>query len=802
MTRTVSSDGSELAVLPVREAVLFPGSVLPLTVGRGASRRLVESLGEGSKLIVAMTQRDPSIETPGPNDLYEVGTAALVHRVVRMADHTYLIFVEGVSRVRVRNFIQLEPFMRALVDPLADSLPIGEDYEMKGLERSVAKMFAEIVAQSPNISDELQTVVQGIEDPVRLADLVAAHLPSLNTPTRQQMLETLDVRERLATLNAALARERQILEVRNRIESQVETQMGQSQREYLLREQMKAIQKELGDADDTVKEIEDLRKRIDDAGMPEEVRRDVLRELTRLEKMPPAAAEYGMARTYLDWLVSLPWSKTTSEDVDVERARAILDQDHYDLEKVKDRILDYLAVLRLRKDMKGPILCFVGPPGVGKTSLGRSIARALGRKFVRISLGGMHDEAEIRGHRRTYIGALPGQVIQGLRRAETRDPVFMLDEIDKIGRDFRGDPAAALLEVLDPEQNNTFRDHYLDVPFDLSRVLFITTANVLDPVPPALLDRMEAIELAGYTAEEKVFIAQRFLVPRQAEAHGLAKEQIIFEEQAIDSIVHEFTHEAGVRNLERQIAAICRKQARRLAQGSAEPLRVGASVVREVLGVPRYRLETELDERTRRPGVAVALAWTPQGGDILFVEAARMPRTGDGRGELTVTGQIGEVMQESMRAALAWVRANGETLGVAPDTFMAYDLHIHVPAGAIAKDGPSAGVTIVAALLSLLTDRPLPAFTAMTGEITLSGLVLPVGGIKEKVLAAKRSGIRRIILPKENEAHLLADVPPHLREGIHFQFVRTIDDLAELVLPSVSLEPAQPPQPEPPELHH
>ncbi|MFQ5817441.1 MAG: endopeptidase La [Terriglobia bacterium] len=793
---------SELGVLPVRDIVLFPQAVLPLTVGRESSLQLIESLAEEDKLIAVVTQRDPRIEQPGPNDLHAIGTAGLVHRVVRMPNQSYLVLVEGSFRIRLGEFTQHKPYLRAQVEPLADMPPEHKDAEFEALERSTLQLFQEVVAAAPNLSDDLQGVAESVKDPARLADLIVTHLSSLNTSTRQELLETLDVRERLRRLSTALTKEKQILEIRSRIQSQVEDQVGQSQREFFLREQLKAIQKELGETDETQREVEELRQKIEQAGMPEEVKKEALRELNRLSRMPAAAAEYSVARTYLDWLVALPWAAASAQEVDIGKAQQILDEDHYDLEKVKQRILDYLAVLQLKKDMKGPILCFVGPPGVGKTSLGKSIARTLERKFVRISLGGMHDEAEVRGHRRTYIGALPGQIIQGLRRAETKDPVFMLDEVDKIGRDFRGDPAAALLEVLDPEQNSAFRDHYLDVPFDLSKVLFITTANILDPVPPALRDRMEVIELPGYTAEEKVFIAQKFLVPKQAEAHGLKPDQQIrFSEEALHRIIRRYTHEAGVRNLEREIATLCRKQARRIAQGETQPLEVTPAVVEELLGVPKFRVETELEERTRWPGVAVGIAWTPAGGDILFVEAARMPREPSGRAEFIITGQIGEVMQESMKAALTWVRANSQLVGIDRGLLEKWDIHIHVPAGAIPKDGPSAGVTMVTALVSLFSDRPLRPHVAMTGEITLSGQVLPVGGIKEKVLAAKRSGIREVILPKENEPNVRQDIPAHLRQGLTFYFVKTIHELIDHALqpaparPRLAAGPERPPAP-------
>jgi len=585
------------------------------------------------------------------------------------------------------------------------------------------------------------------------------------------------VQSRLEVLSEELVKERENLKLQAKIENDVQQKVAGSQRDFFLREQLKAIQKELGDTDANTREVEELRAKIEAAHLPDDVLKEALRELGRLQQIPAAAAEYSVSRTWLDWLVALPWQRATAQDVDLRRAQQILDEDHHDLEKVKSRILEYLAVLQLKRDLKGPILCFVGPPGVGKTSLGRSIARAVGREFVRLSLGGMHDEAEIRGHRRTYVGALPGQVMHGLRRAGTHDPVFMLDEIDKLGRDFHGDPASALLEVLDPEQNFSFRDHYLDVPFDLSHVLFITTANVLDPIPPALLDRMEVLELPGYSEEEKLHIATRFLVPRQIAANGLEADQITFEEAALRRLTSSYTHEAGVRQLERSIGALCRKHARRIAQDGMQPLLVTSEVVRERLGPPLYRLETQVAERCRRPGVAIGLAWTAAGGDILFVEASRMPRD---KGEFTITGQIGQVMQESTKAALSWLRANAAAQGIDPSVFRDYDLHLHVPAGAVPKDGPSAGVVMVAALYSLFADKPIKPFLAATGEITLTGQVLPVGGIKEKILAARRSGIREVILPADNEAHVVEDVPEPLREGMRLHYVHTIEEMLAL----------------------
>jgi ATP-dependent Lon protease len=636
------------------------------------------------------------------------------------------------------------------------------------------------VAATPNLSDDLSTTAGQITEPGRLADFVAGNVPSLIASERQRLLEILDGHSRLIEVHRHLTRELELLELRGRIQSQVQGQLSQSQREFYLREQLKAIQKELGEGDDTTRDVDDLRKKLDAAGMPEEVKVEALRELNRLAKMPTASPEYGVTRTYLEWMANLPWTISSGAPVNVKAAAEILDEDHYDLEKVKERILDYLSVLQLKPVLKGPILCFVGPPGVGKTSLGKSIARSLGRKFARISMGGMHDEAEIRGHRRTYIGALPGQIIQALRRAGTNDPVFMLDEVDKLGRDFRGDPASALLEVLDPEQNSTFRDNYLDVPFDLSKVLFITTANVLDPVPDALRDRMEIIPLEGYTEQEKVIIAFRYLVPRQTRENGLEPDtDIEFTEDAVRFLVRRYTREAGVRNLEREIGTICRKQARRIAEGTREKVSVTPAVVEKDLGAPRFRPDVEVAERTRRPGVAVGLAWTPVGGDVLFIEAGRMP--GGSKG-LIMTGQLGPVMQESVQAALTWVRSAARRYGIDPELFKTSDIHIHVPAGAIPKDGPSAGITMASALLSMLTDRCVRANLAMTGEITLTGQVLPVGGIKEKVLAAKRSGVRELILPFENEVNVKQDLKSEQIADMTIHYVKAMEEVAELAL--------------------
>ncbi|MBV8890853.1 MAG: endopeptidase La, partial [Acidobacteria bacterium] len=678
------------------------------------------------------------------------------------------------------------PFMRARVETVAEAIP-PKSSELEALQRNVLTLFQQIVAGSPTLSDELSTVAMNIEEPGRLVDFIASSLPSLTTADKQDVLETTDVRIRLEKINQHLAKELEVQQLRNKIQSEVQDRVQQTQREYYLREQMKAIQKELGEQDEGARDTEDLRQKIEAAGMPDEVKKEALKELGRLSRMSPMAADYSVTRNYIEWLAVLPWNKTSGVEVDIPKAKEILDADHYDLKKVKDRILDYLSVRRLKPNMKGPILCFVGPPGVGKTSLGKSIARALGRKFVRLSLGGVHDEAEIRGHRRTYIGALPGQIIQGIRRAETKDPVFMLDEVDKVGRDFRGDPGSALLEALDPEQNSTFRDNYLDVAFDLSKVLFITTANMLDPIAEPLRDRMEIIELQGYTEEEKIHIAFQYLIPRQVEENGIGAEQIEFPEAAIRNLVRHYTREAGVRNLERNIGTICRKQARRLAEGKTEKLVVTEEVIHDFLGGIKVRTEGEIAERTERPGVAVGLAWTPTGGDVLFIEANTMK----GKGGFTMTGQIGQVMQESMQAALTWVRSNARQLAIDEDFFAQHDIHIHVPAGAIPKDGPSAGVTMATALVSLLTDRRVRPLTAMTGEITLSGNVLPVGGIKEKVLAAKRAGVHDVILPAENQMNVDEDLTPEQLENVNIHYVKTIDEALDLALPSSAREEKQ-----------
>ncbi len=771
------SGTKRIPILPVRDTVLFPHAVLPLTVGRESSIQLIESLGEERSIIVA-AQLDPRLDAPKPTDLHEVGTLATVHKVVRMPNQSRFVFTEGVERVRLLRYIQTEPFMIAEVETVEDIEP-ENTASVEALVRNVVGQFQQIVSESATLSDELRTIAGNIEEPSRLVDFVASSLPFLTTDDKQALLETASVPARLELLTKHLAKELEVQQLRTKIQSEVQDQVQQSQRDYYLREQMKAIQKELGEQDEGQREVEDLRKKIEEAGMPEDVKKEAMKELSRLGRMSPMAADYSLTRNYIEWLAVLPWAKSSGSKIDINKAREILDEDHYELKKVKDRILDYLSVLELKPDMKGPILCFVGPPGVGKTSLGRSIARALGRKFQRVSLGGMHDEAEIRGHRRTYIGALPGQIIQSIRRAETNDPVIMLDEVDKLGRDFRGDPASALLETLDPEQNNTFRDNYLDVPFDLSKVLFICTANMLDTVPPPLIDRMEIIPLQGYSEEEKVHIAKRYLIPRQIKANGITEDQIEFPETAVRHIVRHYTREAGVRKLEQVIGTVCRKEARRVVEGKMEKLIVDKDVLKEFLGGIQVRVETEVAERVKRPGVAVGLAWTPAGGDILFIEANKMK----GKGGFTMTGQIGEVMQESMQAALTWARSNSALLGLPEDFNKDLDLHIHVPAGAIPKDGPSAGVTMATVLASLLTDIPVRPLTAMTGEITLSGNVLPVGGIKEKFLAARRSGVETIILPADNRQDVEEDLTPEMIEGVSIHYASRIEDVLAVALP-------------------
>ncbi|MCC7008660.1 MAG: endopeptidase La [Acidobacteria bacterium] len=781
----------ELPVLPLRDTVLFPSSFMPLAVARESSVKLIDEAIAGAKVIGVFTQKDPAQEDPGEADLHPIGTLTHIHKMFKLPDGSLRLIVQGLARIELKQVIGTRPYLRAEVSALNDVLRETDALEIDALERNIRANFTQVVQLSPVLSEDLTALAANITDVARLADFIASSLSTIGTVAKQELLATADVRSRMDQLNRILTKELEVLELGSKIQSQVQSEVGKGQREYFLREQMKAIQKELGEGDDQARETEELRQKIEAAGMPDEVKREALRELDRLSKMPAAAAEYTVARTYIDWLVALPWNKRTEEVIDLARTKAVLNADHSGLDKLKDRILEYLAVRKLKPDVKGPILCFVGPPGVGKTSLAKSIANSLDRKFVRVSLGGMRDEAEIRGHRRTYIGALPGQIIQGLRRAESKNPVFILDEIDKLGSDFRGDPASALLEVLDPEQNNAFRDHYLDVPFDLSEVLFITTANVLDTIPPPLRDRMEVLELSGYIEDEKLRIAQDHLVARQIANHGLQPGQVTFTDAAVSAIIRGYTREAGVRNLEREIGAICRKIARRQAEGDLSAVVVTPELVTEFLGAPRH-LDEEMKDRTKEPGVSVGLAWTPVGGDVLFVEASRMA----GSSHLTITGQLGDVMKESARIAVSWFRANAARYGVDPAFYRDAELHIHVPAGAIPKDGPSAGVTMVTALASALSGRPVRAGLAMTGEITLSGRVLPVGGIKEKVLAARRMGITEVILPAQNEKNIREDLTEDQRRDLTVHYVTTMDEVLKLALSAPVRKPDAPAKPE------
>ncbi|HEV2903072.1 MAG TPA: endopeptidase La, partial [Gaiellaceae bacterium] len=713
----------------------------------------------GDRMLALVTVKTEDAEEPGWDDLYGVGTAAIVHKLIKVPDGTLRILVQGIERIRLEGRVQDDPYLVGEFEPMPDVAE--ETPELEALTRNVQMLYGRIVALVPYLPAELELAAANVDDPSALSYLVASTL-RLKTEEKQQLLEQADVETRLRELSRILNRELEVLELGTKIQSQVQSEMEKGQREFFLRQQMKAIQEELGEGDPEQAEIRELRERIESAGLPEDTRKAVDRELARLERLPAAAAEYGVIRTYIDWILSLPWSQTTDDNLDLPHAREVLDEDHFDLEKVKDRIIEYLAVAKLRGDVSGSILCFVGPPGVGKTSLGQSIARALERKFTRISVGGVRDESEIRGHRRTYIGAMPGTIIRALRDAESRNPVFLIDEIDKMGADFRGDPASAMLEVLDPEQHQSFRDHYLDLPFDLSKVLFICTANQIETIPPPLLDRMDVIHLSGYTEDEKLGIAKKYLVPKQLEAHGLGAERATFTEGALRTVIREYTREAGVRNLERQIAALCRKAARRVAEGKAKgSTRIDERRTRSWLG-PR-RFSGEVRKRTEDPGVATGLAVTAVGGDVLFIEATAYP----GRGRLKVTGQLGEVMQESAEAALSWVRSHAERVGIDPEWFGKHDIHVHVPAGAVPKDGPSAGVTMVTAIVSLVTGRPVSDDVAMTGEVTLTGQVLPIGGVREKVLAAQRAGVHTVVLPSENEPDL-DDLPTETRKGLEF----------------------------------
>jgi len=783
----------ELSLLPLRNWVVFPVLVTPLGVGRENSIKLVnESVVGGNRIIGVVAMKDPSVENPTLEDVYKIGTAVVIRILGQVPDGIRLI-VQGISRIEILEAVQTTPYLRVKIRRIPEpEVRPEEALEIEALKRSIITLFKKAVTLSPEMPDEMQGLADNIADPRILTDLIAAQMPRFTTAEKQQILETIPLKERMQVLIGLLAREVQVLELSSKVESEVSSELGKTQREYYLREQMKAIQRELGEGDERTREIEELRQKIEAAQMPEEAAKEAHRELDRLARMSPGAPEYTVARTYIEWLVSMPWAISTPDNLNITEVKQILDEDHYGLEKVKERILEYLSVRKFKQDgtIRQPILCFVGPPGVGKTSLAKSIARALGRKFVRISLGGVRDEAEIRGHRRTYIGALPGQIIQGIRRAESNNPVFVLDEIDKVAADFRGDPSSALLEVLDPEQNHAFRDHYLEVPFDLSKVLFLTTANMLDTILPPLRDRMEVIEIAGYTEEEKMAIAERHLIPKQIKEHGI-EGRIRFQKQAIADVIRGYTREAGVRNLEREIANICRKATRSFAEGKRKRLVVTPEIVLKYLGAPRFERE-EAIERPQHPGVVTGLVWTPVGGDIIHIEATAMPSPTNRPSTLTLTGQLGDVMKESAQAALSYVRAHAEEFGAPADFYEKHDIHIHVPAGAIPKDGPSAGITMATALASLFSGRRVRPRLAMTGEITLSGRVLPIGGVKEKVLAARRAGIQTVILPARNCKDFLEDVPEEVRKELCFEFVEDVKQVIELALEPMGVAEEQP----------
>jgi ATP-dependent Lon protease len=757
----------KLPLLPLRSDVVFPQTVVPLVINRPSGIRLIDDSMMGERMIGLVSQRHPDTDTPGLDDLYPVVCVGLILKMLKFPDGSTRIVCQGQYRAKLVSIVQTEPYLVGQVEPCEEVTEAG--VELDALVHHVNRLFQRMVDQSQQIPEELQVAAINTREPGRLADLLGSSLP-FTIEEKQSLLGEINVRARLERLGQYLARQLAILELSTKIQEQVGTELSKAQREHFLRQQLKAIQEELGESESDNPEIAELWDRIQKAGPPQEVLAEAERELERLSGMHPSSAEYSIVRTYLDWLAILPWSKASRDRLDLKRARKVLDTDHFDLEKIKERILEYLAVRKLKKDMKGPILCFAGPPGTGKTSLGKSIAKALGREFVRVSLGGVHDEAEIRGHRRTYVAALPGRVIQGIRKSGTNNPVFMLDEVDKLGADFRGDPAAALLEVLDPEQNSTFRDHYLDVDFDLSKVMFITTANMLETIPSPLLDRLEVLQLPGYSEEEKTLIAQKYLIPKQLDLHGLVPSDLTISGSAIRKIIADYTREAGLRNLEREIAAICRKIARRRAEGSKKLTTIEPADVPELLGPSRYF--RELADRTGVPGVATGLAWTPTGGEILFIEATGM----SGKGGLTLTGLLGESMRESAQAALSYLRSHAKALEIDTARFTRTDLHIHVPAGAVPKDGPSAGVAIAAALISLFRDNAIVPNLAMTGEVTLTGRVLPVGGVREKILAARRAGIKTVLLPRHNEKDLI-DIPAEVKSDITLRFVDTLDDV-------------------------
>ncbi|GJQ49843.1 lon protease [Candidatus Kuenenia stuttgartiensis] len=761
----------ETPVLPVKDTVVFPGMVAALSVYTDRDIKLLNDVLAGNRFLTLTAQKDKDIKVLKQSDIYECATAAVVLQMLRMPDNSAKMLVQGLRRVKIGEYVQSDPYFKAKISAIEDI--IEDDRETEALARNAADQFAHMISMMPSLPEELKIAVVNIENPSRLADLITSHL-NVSVAEKQKVLELANVKLRLQKVTTLIASELEVLEMATKIQSQVRNEMEKGQKEYYLRQQLKAIQDELGEGDERSMEIKELKEKIENAKMPAEAKKEAERELERLAKMHSASAEYTVSRTYLDLLIALPWSVSTKDQLDIKTASTILDEDHYDLEKLKERILEYLAVRKLKDDMKGPILCFVGPPGTGKTSVGMSIARSMGRKFVRMSLGGVRDEAEIRGHRRTYIGALPGRIIQGLKKAESNNPVFMLDEIDKLGADFRGDPSAALLEVLDPEQNHAFSDHYLDVAFDLSNVMFITTANILDTVPPALKDRMEVLELSGYTAEEKISIVKKFILPKQLKAHGLKEEQLTITDDAIKMVITDYTREAGLRNLEREIAHLCRKTAKKIASGEETSVTINAEQLNTLLGPIKFF--SEAAERTTDAGVATGLAWTQAGGDILFIEATFMP----GTGKLTLTGCLGDIMKESAQAAMSYIRSKLESLKISFKDFDKYDFHIHVPAGAIPKDGPSAGVTMAMALISLLKGTPILSNVAMTGEITLRGRVLPVGGIKEKVLAAKRAGITTVVLPKRNEKDL-TEVPENAKKRLNFAFVERVDEMLPIV---------------------
>jgi ATP-dependent Lon protease len=771
-----------IPILPLRGTIVFPMTLVPLAAGQARSLRLIDDVVSGDRIVGLVLQHDQEQEGAGPGETHAIGVVANIHQMMRVPDGTVRLAIQGVRRMRVLEWIAEEPYLTARIEEIPEES--DESVEVKALMRNTLELFQRLVSLVSSLPDELATAAFNIDDPLHLVYLISSNL-RMDPEEKQDLLELDSVRGKMQRLNAFISKELDLLELGKKIQGDVQEEVGRTQREYYLREQMKAIQRELGETNEQEAEVNELRQKIDEVDLPEEAEREARRELDRLSKLPPAAAEYGVIRTYLDWITSLPWNTSTEhEHIDVSRAREILDEDHYDLEKVKERILEYLAVRKLTKeygtldeDAREPLLCFVGPPGVGKTSLANSIARALGREFTRMSLGGVRDEAEIRGHRRTYIGAMPGRIIQAMRRAGANDPVFVLDEIDKVGSDWRGDPSSALLEVLDPEQNSTYRDHYLDVPFDLSKVMFIATANMLDTIPAPLQDRMEVLYLSGYTDDEKMNIAKKYLVPKQFKRHALNPENYVVTDEAILEIIRHYTREAGVRNLEREVASVARKVATRVAEERDVPSTITPGEIREFLGKRRFHHE-ELSERTATAGVAIGMGVTSVGGDIMFIEVSRMP----GRGRMTVTGQLGDVMKESAQAALSFVRSRAQDLGIDEDFFKETDIHVHVPAGATPKDGPSAGITMTTALVSLLTGIPVRDDVSMTGEVTLRGQVLPVGGIKEKVLAAARVGIKKVVIPHRNEPDL-EDVPDELQDGMEFILADTVDDVLEAAMP-------------------